>query len=69
MLWTYADAVRTARFARVGGGTYDAATNTWGQGAFNADDMARAAVVYLRRLEADRLARTAATRRSRCCAA
>ena len=32
----------------LGGGTYDAATDTYGQGAFNADDISRAAVVYLR---------------------
>ncbi len=32
----------------MGGGAYDAATDTWGQGAFNADDVARAAVVYVR---------------------
>src|SRR6266508_311602 len=30
------------------GGAYDPATNTWGQGAFNADDLTRASVVYLR---------------------
>ncbi|MEO5709017.1 MAG: hypothetical protein ABIQ59_04265 [Nocardioidaceae bacterium] len=47
-LWTYADSRPGGTFARVGGGTYDAATNTWGQGAYNADDMARAAVVYVR---------------------
>ena len=47
-LWTYADHRDGGTFARVGGGTYDPATDTYGQGAFNADDMARAAVVYLR---------------------
>ena len=47
-LWTYADRQPDGSFKRVGGGTYDAATDTYGQGAFNADDMARAAVVYLR---------------------
>jgi hypothetical protein len=47
-LWTYADSRPGGTFARVGGGAYDAATDTWGQGAYNADDMARAAVVYLR---------------------
>ena len=35
-------------FQRVGGGALDAATGYWGQGAYNADDIARAAVVYLR---------------------
>lgn len=33
---------------RLGGGTYDPATDTYGQGAYNADDIARAAVVYIR---------------------
>jgi hypothetical protein len=47
-LWTYADHNADGSFRRVGGGTYDAASDTYGQGAFNADDMARAAVVYLR---------------------
>ena len=46
--WTYADARPGGTFQRVGGGPLDAATNTWGQGAYNADDVARAAVVYLR---------------------
>ena len=49
VLWTYADRNADGTLpTRVGGGTYDAATDTYGQGAFNADDMARAAVVYLR---------------------
>ncbi|MCW2848514.1 MAG: hypothetical protein JWR90_2488 [Marmoricola sp.] len=47
VLWTYADK-RPTGFERVGGGPYDATTNTYAQGAFNADDLARAAVVYLR---------------------
>ena len=47
MLWTYAEK-KDGVWTRVGGGDYDAATNTWGQGAFNADDISRAAVVYLR---------------------
>ncbi|WP_081682559.1 hypothetical protein [Marmoricola sp. URHB0036] len=47
-LWTYADRQDDGSFKRVGGGTYDATHDTYGQGAFNADDMARAAVVYLR---------------------
>ena len=47
MLWTYAEP-RNGVLTRVGGGTYDAATDTYGQGAFNADDVARAAVVYIR---------------------
>src|ERR1044072_4236074 len=48
VLWTYADAQSGGGFERIGGGSYDAATNTYGQGAFNADDIARAAVVYTR---------------------
>ena len=46
--WTYADARDGGTFERVGGGPLDAATGYWGQGAYNADDVARAAVVYLR---------------------
>ena len=48
MLWTYADRNADGSYRRIGGGPYDAATDTYGQGAFNADDIARAAVVYLR---------------------
>ena len=51
-LWTYAEPNPDGSFRHVGGGSYDAATNTWGQGAFNADDMSRAAVVYLRHWQA-----------------
>ena len=47
-VWTYADRRNGGVYERVGGGPYDAATNTWGQGAYNADDLSRAAVVYLR---------------------
>ena len=47
-LWTYADRRDDGSYERVGGGAYDPATDTWGQGAFNADDVTRAAVVYLR---------------------
>ena len=47
-LWTYAERQPDRSFKRVGGGTYDAAADTYAQGAFNSDDMARAAVVYLR---------------------
>jgi hypothetical protein len=46
--WTYADARDGGTFERVGGGPLDPTTGHWGQGAFNADDTARAAVVYLR---------------------
>jgi hypothetical protein len=48
VLWTYAEPNADGSFRHVGGGQYDAATNTYGQGAFNADDIARASVVYLR---------------------
>jgi len=48
VLWTYAEPQPDGSYRRLGGGVYDPATNTWGQGAFNADDMTRAAVVYLR---------------------
>ena len=47
VLWTYAEP-RNGVLTRVGGGTYDPVTDTYGQGAFNADDVARAAVVYVR---------------------
>jgi len=48
MLWTYADRQDDGTYVQIGGGVYDPETDTWGQGAFNADDVARAAVVYLR---------------------
>jgi hypothetical protein len=48
VLWTYAEPNPDGSYRHVGGGSYDAATDTWGQGAFNADDVTRAAVVYLR---------------------
>jgi hypothetical protein len=51
-LWTYAEPNPDGTYRHVGGGSYDAATDTWSQGAFNADDMTRAAVVYLRHWQA-----------------
>ncbi|MEV6286038.1 hypothetical protein [Kribbella sp. NPDC051770] len=54
VLWTYADRRPDGTYARIGGGPYDPATNTYGQGAFNTDDIARAAVVYLRHYRAHR---------------
>ncbi len=45
--WTYANA-SAGGFTRVGGGDYDAATGHWSQGAYNADDIARAVVVFVR---------------------
>ena len=51
-LWTYAEPNADGSYRHVGGGSYDPATDTWSQGAFNADDMTRAAVVYLRHWQA-----------------
>jgi hypothetical protein len=51
VLWTYAEPDGSGGWKRLGGGTYDPATNTYGQGAFNADDISRAAVVYVRHYE------------------
>ncbi|MEP6760459.1 MAG: hypothetical protein ABJA93_03745 [Sporichthyaceae bacterium] len=48
VLWTYADRRDDGHYELIGGGTRDPQTNTWSQGAFNADDVTRAAVVYLR---------------------
>jgi len=50
VLWTYAepDATAVGGYRRLGGGTYHPDTNTYGQGAFNTDDLTRAAVVYIR---------------------
>lgn len=52
VLWTYAEPNDDGSFRHVGGGAYDEGTNTWSQGAFNADDVTRAAVVYLRHWQA-----------------
>ena len=46
--WTYADRNADGTFSRIGGGDLDPATGYYSQGAFNADDIARTAVVYLR---------------------
>jgi hypothetical protein len=46
--WTYADQNDDGSYARIGGGDLDPATGYYSQGAFNADDTSRAAVVYLR---------------------
>lgn len=46
--WTYANKNADGSYTRVGGGSLDPATGHWTQGAFNADDIARTAVVYLR---------------------
>ena len=52
VLWTYADRQPDGTYKRIGGGTYDPVTDTYGQGAFNADDISRAAVVYVRHWKA-----------------
>ncbi|GAA3567330.1 hypothetical protein GCM10022197_24310 [Microlunatus spumicola] len=46
--WTYADRKDDGSYSRVGGGDLDPKTGDYSQGAFNTDDIARAAVVYLR---------------------
>jgi hypothetical protein len=46
--WVYADKKADGTYVRVGGGALDPATGHYGQGAFDADDIARTAVVYLR---------------------
>jgi hypothetical protein len=46
--WTYAECTADGSYRRIGGGTYDESTGWYSQGAYNADDVARAAVVYLR---------------------
>src|SRR6185295_3918775 len=48
VLWTYADRNADGTYRRLGGGQYDPVSDTYGQGALNADDISRAAVVYLR---------------------
>ncbi|MDQ3709948.1 MAG: hypothetical protein M3387_11715, partial [Actinomycetota bacterium] len=48
VLWTYAEPQDDGPYRRIGGGEYDPQTDTYSQGAFNADDISRAAVVYLR---------------------
>ncbi len=53
LLWVYANALPDGGYQPTGGGAYDAATDTYGQGAYDADDIARAAVVYLRHWRAD----------------
>lgn len=54
--WVYANREADGSFQRVGGGSYDPSTGHWGQGSFDADDIARAAVVYVRDWEQNRTA-------------
>ncbi len=53
VLWVYADRKDDGTYRPTGGGAYDPATDTYGQGAYDADDIARAAVVYLRHWRSD----------------
>ncbi|MEV4512848.1 hypothetical protein AB0K00_28235 [Dactylosporangium sp. NPDC049525] len=48
VVWTYAARLPDGSYLPVGGGPVDPDTGHYTQGAFNADDIARAAVVYLR---------------------
>jgi hypothetical protein len=48
VLWVYANHLASGGYQRTGGGDYDAVHNTYGQGSYDADDISRAAVVYLR---------------------
>jgi len=41
VLWVYANYRSPGTYQVTGGGNYDAATNTYGQGAFDADDISR----------------------------
>ena len=66
VLWTYADRQADGSYLRIGGGKYDPATDTWGQGAFNADDISRAAVVYVRHWQATGASK-GPTRATWCC--
>lgn len=56
LLWTYSEPRADGTWSRVGGGPYDPATDTYGQGAYNADDVSRAAVVFLRHWQQTRSA-------------
>ncbi len=46
VLWTYADRQPDGSYKRIGGGGLKPDGVNWGQGAFNSDDVSRAAVVY-----------------------
>ena len=46
--WVYADNNGDDTFRKVGGGELNTVTDHYGQGAFDADDIARTSVVYLR---------------------
>lgn len=61
--WVYADRDADGTYRRVGGGTLDPPSGHWGQGAFDADDISRAAVVYVRDWQQDRTPSSLATAR------
>jgi hypothetical protein len=48
VLWVYANHLPDGGYQRTGGGPYDPAANRYGQGSYDADDISRAAIVYLR---------------------
>jgi hypothetical protein len=48
VVWTYGHHNPDGSYTPVGGGAHDAATDTWGQGAYNTDDVTRTSVAYLR---------------------
>ncbi len=54
VLWVYANGNPDGTFEKTGGGMFHPESNTYEQGAFDADDIARAAVVYLRQWRATR---------------
>ncbi|MGP7996061.1 MAG: hypothetical protein ACLPKI_01800, partial [Streptosporangiaceae bacterium] len=41
VLWVYANYLAPGSYQVTGGGTYDPANNTYGQGAYDADDISR----------------------------
>ena len=51
VIWVYADARDGGTFERVGGGGRQP-DGTWGQGAYDTDDITRAAIAYLREWQA-----------------
>jgi hypothetical protein len=48
VLWVYASYLAAGSYQVTGGGSYDPVNNTYAQGSYDADDISRAAVVYLR---------------------
>jgi hypothetical protein len=48
VIWTYAECRNDGRYVVAGGGPWNRERNAYSQGAFNADDIARSAVVRLR---------------------